>query len=234
VCSRPEVDGKGVYFVEFPVAAADANGCLALDTLTTSLQQLDGTLYLPAQLGLSTARVFAEVVLDYDSTTEPKTLLDIQVAAPYSNVVNVSAALSHDYTSVNTTGVYTGVGPNLDRIIFDFSTENNTVETSSIAIYKDGVSLTYADGSSDTVDSEILAGSQLDLLTGAPLYRYRMNEAGLLDRCVVSNTAEPSTDRNFEDAVFVLNFRDAVYGKIVNESGFWIIRYIDGTWETLN
>ena len=196
---------------------------MILDTLPTSLKQLDGTLYLPAQLGLSTARVFAEVVLDYDSTTEPKSLLDIQVTAPYSNVVNISAALSHDYTSVNTTGVYTGVGPNLDRIIFDFSTENNTVETSSVAIYKDGVSLTYADGTSDTVDSEILAGSQLDLLTGFPLYRYRVNEEGLLDRCVISNTAEPATSRNFDDSVFVINFRDAVYGKIANESGIWVI-----------
>ena len=233
VFSRPEVDGKGVYFVELPVVS-DTNGCLILDTLPTSLKELDGTLYLPAQLGLSTARVFAEVVLDYDSTTEPKSLLDIQVTAPYSNVVNISAALSHDYTSVNTTGVYTGVGPNLDRIIFDFSTENNTVETSSIAIYKDGVSLTYADGTSDTVDSEILAGSQLDLLTGFPLYRYRVNEEGLLDRCVISNTAEPATSRNFDDSVFVINFRDAVYGKIANESGIWVIRYIDGSWETLN
>lgn len=234
IFSRPDVDGKGVYFVEFPVAAADANGCLILDTLPSSLTPLDGTLYLPAQLGLSTARVTAEILLDYNSTTEPKTLLDLQVTAPYSDLLNVSAALSHDYTSVNRTGVFTGVGPDLDRIIYNFSTENNTVETSSIAIYKDGVSLTYADSTGDTVDSEILAGSQLDLLTGAPLYRFRMNEAGLLDRCVVSNTAEPSTERNFEDAVFVLNFRDAVYGKVVNESGFWIIRYIDGSWETLN
>ena len=233
IFSRPDVEGKGVYFVELPVVS-DTNGCLILDTLPTSLQQLDGTLYLPAQLGLSTARVFAEVVLDYDSTTEPKSLLDVQVTAPYSNIVNVSAALSHDYTSVNTSGVYTGTGVDLDRIIFDFSTENSTVETSSIAIYKDGVSLTYADGSSDTVDSEILAGSQLDLLTGFPLYRYRVNEEGLLDRCVISNTAEPATSRNFDDSVFVINFRDAVYGKIVNESGIWVIRYIDGSWETLN
>ena len=233
IFSRPDVEGKGVYFVELPVVS-DTNGCLILDTLPTSLQQLDGTLYLPAQLGLSTARVFAEVVLDYDSTTEPKSLLDVQVTAPYSNIVNVSAALSHDYTSVNTSGVYTGTGVDLDRIIFDFSTENSTVETSSIAIYKDGVSLTYADGSSDTVDSEILAGSQLDLLTGSPLYRYRVNEEGLLDRCVISNTAEPATSRNFDDSVFVINFRDAVYGKIVNESGIWVIRYIDGSWETLN
>lgn len=234
VFSRPEVSGKGVYFVEFPVASADDNGCLALESLPSSLQALDGTLYLSAQLGLSTARVFAEVVLDYSSAAEPKTMLDVQVTAPYSNLVNVSAALSHDYTSINTTGVYTGVGANLDRIIFDFSTENSAVETSSISIYKDGVSLTYADGSTATVDSEILLGSQLDLLTGAPLYRYRVNEAGLLDRCVISNSAEPATQRELESSVFVLNFRDAVYGKIVNESGFWIIRYIDGSWETLN
>lgn len=231
VFSRPEVEGKGVYFVEFPVTAADANGCLALDALPSSLQSLDGTLYLPAQLGLSSARVFAEVVLE----DQPKSLLDVTVSAPYSNLVNVSAALSHDYTSVDTTGVYKGVGANLDRIIFDFSTENNAVETSSIGIYKDGVSLTYADNTTATVDSELLLGSELNLLTGSALYRYRMNESGILDRCVmIENAAEPSTQRDIENAVYVLNFRDAVYGKIVNESGIWIVRYIDGSWETLN
>ena len=46
--------------------------------------------------------------------------------------------------------------------------------------------------------------------------------------------AEPATSRNFDDSVFVINFRDAVYGKIANESGIWVIRYIDGSWETLN
>jgi hypothetical protein len=61
-----------------------------------------------------------------------------------------------------------------------------------------------------------------------------VNEEGLLDRCVISNTAEPATSRNFDDSVFVINFRDAVYGKIANESGIWVIRYIDGSWETLN
>ncbi|MEK9765869.1 MAG: hypothetical protein VW274_05260, partial [Thalassolituus sp.] len=66
-----------------------------------------------------------------------------------------------------------------------------------------------------------------------PVYRYIIGEDGTAERCVVSNTAEPTTETNTDDAVYVLNFRDNVYGKVANESGTWYIRYIVGTWETL-
>jgi len=234
VFSRPEVAGEGVYFVALPVAAADENGCLNLDALPTSPTTFDGTLYRPAQLGLSSARVTSEVVLNYSSETEPKTLLDIQVSAPYKEQMNVALALSHDYTGVDDSTVFTGTGRDIDRLIFNFSNESGTVNTSSLSVYKDGVSLTYADGTTATVDSEILAGGRFDTLTGAPVYRYIVGEDGTAERCVVSNTAEPTTEANTEDAVYVLNFRDNVYGKVANESGTWYIRYIDGTWETLN
>ena len=234
VFSRPEVPGQGVYFVEFPVEAADDQGCLTLSPLPTSLSSLDGTLYRSAQLGLSNARFTSEVVLDYSTATEPKTLVDIQVTAPYSEQVDVSLSVSHDYTSVNTTGLYQGVGADLDRLIFDFSTESGTVEATSLSVFKDGVELSLADGSTDTVDSEIILGSNLDLVDGAPVYRYIVGDDGEYRRCVVSNTAEPSFSRDPQEAVYVLNYRDKVYGKIVYESGVWIIRYIDGTWESLN
>ena len=234
VFSRPEVPGQGVYFVEFPVEAADDQGCLTLSPLPTSLSSLDGTLYRSAQLGLSSARFTSEVVLDYSTATEPKTLVDVQVTAPYSEQVDVSLSVSHDYTSVNTTGLYQGVGADLDRLIFDFSTESGTVEATSLSVFKDGVELSLADGSTDTVDSEIILGSNLDLVDGAPVYRYIVGDDGEYRRCVVSNTAEPSFSRDPQEAVYVLNYRDKVYGKIVYESGVWIIRYIDGTWESLN
>ncbi|TNC83336.1 MAG: hypothetical protein CSH37_14765 [Thalassolituus sp.] len=234
VFSRPEVPGQGVYFVELPVEAADEQGCLTLAPLPGSLSSLDGTLYRSAQLGLSSARFTSEAVLDYSSATEPKTLVDVQVTAPYSEQVDVSVSLSHDYTSVNTTGLYRGVGADLDRLIFDFSTESGTVEATSLSVFKDGVELSLADGTTDTVDSEIILGSNLSLVDGAPVYRYIVGDDGEYRRCVVSNTAEPSFNRDPQQAVYVLNYRDKVYGKVVYESGVWIIRYIDGTWESLN
>ncbi|WP_300425243.1 hypothetical protein [uncultured Thalassolituus sp.] len=234
VFSRPEVPGQGVYFVEFPVNAADENGCLTLADLPTTATTLNGTLYQPAVLGLSSARFTSEVVLNYDpDETEPKTLLDVQISAPYLNSVNVSLALSHDYSGVNTSGVYKGTGSDLDRLLIDYSTQSGTVEQGSIGIYKDGVSLTLADGDTDTVDSELLAGATLETLTGAPLYRYRVDSDGLSDRCVVANSAEAVTDRDENNAVFVLNYRDVVYGRIAQENGVWIIRYVDGSWESL-
>ena len=185
-------------------------------------------------LGLSSARFTSEVVLNYDpDETEPKTLLDVQISAPYLNSVNVSLALSHDYSGVNTSGVYKGTGSDLDRLLIDYSTQSGTVEQGSIGIYKDGVSLTLADGDTDTVDSELLAGATLETLTGAPLYRYRVDSDGLSDRCVVANSAEAVTDRDENNAVFVLNYRDVVYGRIAQENGVWIIRYVDGSWESL-
>ena len=234
VFSRPEVPGQGVYFVELPVEAADEQGCLTLAPLPGSLSSLDGTLYRSAQLGLSSARFTSEAVLDYSSATEPKTLVDVKVTAPYSEQVDVSLSLSHDYTSVNTTGLYRGVGADLDRLIFDFSTESGTVEATSLSVFKDGVELSLADGTTDTVDSEIILGSNLSLVDGAPVYRYIVGDDGEYRRCVVSNTAEPSFNRDPQQAVYVLNYRDKVYGKVVYESGVWIIRYIDGTWESLN
>ena len=233
VFSRPEVQGQGVYFVEFPVVGPDASGCLTLQDLPTSLSSLDGTLYRSAQLGLSSARLTSEIVLDYTSANDPKTLIDVQVSAPYSQQANVSVGISHDYTSVDTTGLYRGVGADLDRLIFDFSTESGVSEVKSLSVFKDGVSLTLADGSTDTVDSEIILGSELSLVDGAPVYRYIVGDDGNYRRCVVSNTAEPAYSRDLQDADYVLNYRDKVYGKITNDSGTWIVRYIDGTWETL-
>ncbi len=93
--------------------------------------------------------------------------------------------------------------------------------------------LSLADGTTDTVDSEIILGGDLPLTTGAPVYRYIVGDDGEYRRCVVSNTAEESYSRDPQDAEYTVNYRDKVYGEITYESGAWVIRYIDGTWESL-
>lgn len=233
VFSRPEVPGQGIYFVEFPTQAADAQGCLVLAQLPTSVTSLDGTLYRSAQLGLSNARLTSEIVLDYTSDTDPKTLLDIEITAPYSEQVNVSLALSHDYTSVDTTGVYRGIGTDLDRLLFDFNSENGSIETTTLAVYKDGVTLTAADDIVETIDSEIILGGDIDLADSDPLYKFIVGNDGQYRRCVVSNEAVQAEKRDPQLVMYAINYRDKVYGQIRFESGAWIIRYIDGTWESL-
>ena len=237
VFSRPEIEGQGGYFVEFPVEAPDDRGCLALSPLSDSLTTLDGTLFRPIVLGLNSLRATTEIVLEYDGdtgSTEPRTLLDLSVSAPFFEEIEGSVALSHDYSGVSTSGtVYLGTGSNLDRLIVNYSRSYETEESGDIAVYKDGVSLTLADGTEETVDSEILTSGMLNKSVGEPLYRFYVDEDGMLNRCVMENVAEAETERDTDDTVWVLNFRDVVYGRIAMENGVWIIRYIDGSWESL-
>lgn len=64
-------------------------------------------------------------------------------------------------------------------------------------------------------------------------YRYVENDEGSYERCVLANQAEFETTTKLEDMQFSLNFRDTVYGHVRNENGVWVVRYIDGTFETL-
>lgn len=237
VFSRPEVAGQGSYFIEFPVNAADENGCLSLADLPNTLTAISGELYRPAVLGLDSARLTTEVTLDYDadSTDEPRTLLDILVTAPAMDELEVSAALSHDYSSNSTSnsGVIVGSGADLDRLILNYSRSQDTLETGSISVYKDGLALALADGSQDEIDSELLAGGELETATDSALSKYIVNEDGFLDLCVVDNSATADVQRNTDNAVWVINYRDVVYAKVAQENGAWVIRYIDGSWEIL-
>ena len=237
VFSRPEVEGQGTYFVEFPVDAPDERGCLALSPLTDTLTTLDGTLYRPIVLGLNNLRATTEIVLEYDgddSTSEPKTLLDLSVSAPFLEELQGTVGLSHDYAGVSTSGdVYLGTGDGLDRLLVSYDRSSATQETGDISVYKDGISLTLADGTEETVDSEIVTTGMLNKAVGEPLYHFYVDDDGLLNRCVTENVAEPETYRETDDTVWVLNFRDVVYGRIAMENGVWIIRYIDGSWESL-
>jgi len=236
VFARLDVPGRGAYFIEWPVNAPDENGCLTLADLSTDEVSFDGELYDPEVLGLTTARFTSEVVLEYDgrtSTSEPRTVLDVLVSAPTADSIDVTAALSHDYSSLTLNDVYLGAGSRLDRLLVNYNTQSAFGEDGSVAIYKDGVSLTLDDGTTSSVDSELTAYANLDYQLGSEPYRYVLDQEGNYDRCVTSNVAEYGETRNLDDAVFYLNFRDVVYGRIAKESGVWIIRYIDGSWESL-
>jgi hypothetical protein len=236
VFARLDIPGRGAYFIEWPVNAPDENGCLTLAPLSTDEVSFDGELYDPEVLGLTTARFTSEVFLEYDgltSTTEPRTLLDVLISAPALDSLNVTAALSHDYSSLSLSDVYLGAGTQLDRLLVNYNTESAFGENGSIAVYKDGVSLTLDDGTTSSLDSELTAYANLDYPLGFEPYRYILDDEGNYDRCVTSNVAEYGETRNLDDTIFYLNFRDVVYGRIAKENGIWIIRYIDGSWESL-
>jgi hypothetical protein len=226
--SRIEIPGRGLYFVEWPASSSDEHGCLVLDELISG-STLAGTLYSPYVLGLNSLRFTTRVNLD----GEPKTLLDVYLTAPTEDEYNITAALSHDYSSLTSSTVYLGTGKYLDRIVLNYRTDQTFENTGSLSIYKDGVSLSLDDGTTENVDSTLTA--YLNQSTGAtPLpYTYYVTNEGKYERCVTANVAEWDETASLEDSVFYLNYRDVVYGRILQESGTWIIRYIDGTWETL-
>ena len=228
VISRIEIPGRGIYFVEWPANSTDSHSCLVLDELISGTT-LSGTLYSPYVLGLNALR-FTTMVRLYD---EPRTLLDIYMTMPTEDEYNITAALSHDYSSTTSSTVTLGTGKNLDRMVFNYSTDQNFETTSSLSVYKDGVSLSLEDGTTESVDSTLTA--YLNQSTGAtPLpYSYYVTDEGDYQRCVTSNTAEWTKTFSLDDSVFYLNYRDVVYGRIQKENGTWIIRYIDGNWETL-
>ncbi|MDO6804198.1 hypothetical protein Q4595_17255, partial [Wenyingzhuangia sp. 1_MG-2023] len=158
----------------------------------------------------------------------------IYVNAPTSDDYHISAALSHDYSSTSSNGYVTiGSGSDLDRIVLNYRTDYTFETTGSLSIYKDGVSLSLDDGTTDTVDSTLTvylnASNDVDPLP----YTYLVNDEGDYELCVISNEAEWDESYSFDDSTFYLNYRDVVYGRIVKENGTWIVRYIDGTFETL-
>lgn len=229
--SRIEVPGRGTYFVEWPVEQG-SDQCLSLAPLASS-GSFDGTLYEPMVLGLSSLRFTSEISLEYGISGEPKTLLDANIVARNLEEYSVAAALSHDYSSISTGDVYVGRGGSVDRILVSYITDRTFDIRGNIALYQDGVDLTLADGTVDRVDSSLtLSGVQDRGLEPMP-YRYVENDEGSYERCVLANQAEFETTTQLEDMEFTLNFRDTVYGHVRNENGVWVVRYIDGTFETL-
>lgn len=227
--SRIDIPGRGVYFVEWPASNTDDNGCLVLDDLVSD-SSLDGTLYSPYVLGLNALRATAYVRLD----GEPKTLLDLYLTAPTADDYNLTAALSHDYSTVTNSTVSLGNGSSLDRIVLNYRTDQTFSTTGSLSVYKDGVKLSLEDGTTEGVDSTLTAYLNQSKGVNPLPYRYLVNDEGNYETCVTANVAEWDESFSMKDAVFYLNYRDVVYGRIALENGQWIIRYIDGNWETLN
>ncbi len=226
--SRIEIPGRGYYFVEWPATAA-ADSCMALDDLVDGGADLDGTLYLPHVLGLNNLRLTSVI----DLSGQPDTLLDARVSRPTTDGYEITAALSHDYSSTSGSTVLVGSGSAVDRIVVNYATDADLVTTGSVAVYKDGVSLQLDDTTTETVDSDLDAYLRQSTNAQPLPYKFVINEDGNYERCVTANVAEWDEDRGTDNAVLFLNFRDVVYGQIKKENGQWIIRYIDGTWETL-
>lgn len=227
VFSRVTVPGVGEYFVEWP-ATAGADGCFALDDLAqNSATSYDGTLKKAAVLGLDTLRVTTELTL----ADQPKTLLDVLIQAPEAERYSITAALSHDYSALSASDVYVGTGAEVDRMVLNYSTNSGFQRTGSLSVYKDGVSLTLPDSTTSVIDSELLVG--LNQAYNPLPYRYVADKNGGYELCVTGNayTAVPVFDE--DSAVYSLAFRGVVYGSIRNENGLWIIRYLDGSWESL-
>ncbi|MGB1091596.1 MAG: hypothetical protein ACPGYX_05695, partial [Oceanobacter sp.] len=159
--SQIDVDGRGRYFVEWPANTADENGCLVMDELADS-DSLDGTLYQPLVLGLNGLRTRFEVELD----DEPDTLFDMYLNAPTADEYQVTAALSHDYSATTTNTVTVGSNSSdLERIVVNYSTDTDMNVQGSLAIYKNGVSLTLDDDTTSTVANS--ATLYLNQSTGA-------------------------------------------------------------------
>jgi len=232
--SRVTVPGRGEYFVTWPANDDDNDSCLALNTLADNGGPLAGELYEPMVLGLNLARLTTEVQLQ----GKPDTALDILAYAKTADRYTLSAALSHDYSrlSNSNSGVYYGVGNNIDRVMLSLETDSNYAVTGNVAVYKDGVSLTAVTGvdsqRTDRVDSSLGLYVNRRYTTPVMPYHYVTDEEGNYDICVTDNIAENVTPE-LEGSVYYLNFRDVVYGSIRNENGAWVIRYIDGSFEAL-
>ncbi|WP_221798750.1 hypothetical protein [Oceanobacter mangrovi] len=230
VLSRISIDGRGTYFVEWPANSTDDHGCMVLDDLDSDGGSFDGTLYDAMVLGLNSLRFQTEVELK----GEPDTLFDMYLTAPNSSDYYVTAALSHDYSSTTTSGNITvGTGSSLDRIKLSYRTDYDFDTVGSLVIFKDGTKLALDDGTTDTVDSTLsLYLKQSKDLDPLPYTSY-VNDDGEYETCVTANQAESDESTDITSATFYLNYRDVVYGTVKQESGVWVVRYIDGTFETL-
>ncbi len=226
VFSRVTIPAEGEYFVSWP--ATDVNGCYELNELSESAS-LNGELSKPMMMGLDTLRVTTDVQLQ----DQPRTFLDVLVTARSTDRYTLTAALSHDFTSLNSGTVFTGSGIGLDRLIVSVDTDSALRASGNVSIYKSGVALVLDEESTSTLDSEFIASAR-DVYGLNPLpFRYVTGKDGGYDLCVVDNAALASTQPQLEDQVFSLTFRGVVYGSIRNENGIWIVRYLDGSFETL-
>lgn len=231
-----EVDGRGRYFADF-ATVTDDNGCLILDDLKAT-ETLDASLLEQQVLGLSSARVFAEVFLENDANIDlARTMLDVNVIAQSAEKYRVLAGLSHDYgsTATNASGVAVGTGSDTDLLYVSYDTSADFENTGSVSITQGGVTFSLSDGSQVTED-RIVTGyvSQGFNSDGSNDVHYSFieDEEGNSDRCVHTVGQVYIKDLNIEEAVIYLNYRGVVYGTARQEGNnkVWTIRYTDGSW----
>src|SRR5690554_4231978 len=226
--SYVNIPGKGDYFVKWD--ATEKNGCYNLNDLSQGQGiTLDGLRTSAAVLGLDTLRVTTEVMLSTTSgsttTWQPKTLLDVLVSAPTKERYNVTAALSHNYESLNEDDVYVGSGANLSRLILNYNTDSSFKRIGSFSVYKSGVKL---GSETNSVNAELMLG--LNQSFNELPHKYVTGPNGNYEVCVVDNAPLKAREFDKDEAVFSLSFRGVVYGSIRQENGAWIARFIDGTW----
>lgn len=222
--SQITVEGQGRYFIEWP-ATVDDNGCYQLNALTSS-GNIQAELIDAQVLGLNNLRFTSEVQLD----NQPRTLLDVRLRAPREDFYQITAALSHNYSNIDTTDtVFRGTGNQLQRIIFSYDTQNNVANLANLAIFQAGVSLEV-----ETLNSELIGVVQ-QMREFTPLaYRMRINEQGESERCIIDNTlASANPDVSVDNKVWNLNFRGVAYGQLRKEkNGVWLVRFVDGTFRS--
>lgn len=226
--SYVNLPGNGEYFVEWP--ATKKNGCYELDALKQNESPaFAGELISPAVLGLDTLRVTTEIILSKKPEQKefyPKTLLDVLIKAPTKERYNVTAALSHNYSTTRLDEV--NVGENngqLDLITVNYNTDSNFKRMGNLRVYKSGVKL-----GEDRVNAELMAGLNQSY-QGLP-HKYVTASNGGQKICVIRNEAEALKDIavDKEKSVYSLSFRGVTYGSIRNEKGTWVARFVDGTW----
>src|SRR5690554_1521917 len=229
--SYVNIPGKGDYFVKWDVT--NKNGCYNLKDLSQGQGiTLDGLRTSAAVLGLDTLRVTTEVMLSTTSgsttTWQPKTLLDVLVSAPTKERYNVTAALSHNYESLNEDDVYVGSGANLSRLILNYNTDSSFKRIGSFSVYKSGVKL---GSETNSINAELMLG--LNQSFNELPHKYVTGPNGNYEVCVVDNAPLKAREFHKDEAVFSLSFRGVVYGSIRQENGPWIARFIDGTWVSI-
>lgn len=231
---RVNVSGRGSYFVEFPTLT-DSNGCQVLQPLTSN-QTFNATLVEPQVLGLDTLRLYTEVNLyNAQQSRLPNTLVDISIVAPSEDKYQVSAALSHNYSSSNTdnTGLILGSGSAASVMAISYDTSSDFTDMGNITVSKSGVTLT--DKLAGVVEDQDMTGFLTQSYDPSSVhYKIIEDEKGQPERCVLSNTGSYEKDPLHPDAkkILYLNYRGVVYATAREEGNNKVltIRYLDGSW----
>lgn len=151
---------------------------------------------------------------------------------PTAERINLSYALSNNYSGVSSDDVFLGTGNDMNRIIFNYNTDSAFSRVGNIAFYKGGVSI-QPDGaiSASKVNGELFFGFA-QAYDNLP-HKYVIGPDGDETVCITQN--QP-LDRSFDDneTKYSLAFGGVVYGTILNQGGTWKAVFTDGTEQAMN